>query len=209
MKNQARKFKRPSFTTIIAMLALFIAIGGTATAASGLINGKKIKNGSIAGKKLKNKTITSTKISPETLAALAGAKGEKGEKGEKGTNGTNGKDGVDVGFTTFLQTDTANNVAANDETPVVTMNNLPGKRYMILGKVTVQSVGTSIVSCGISTNGGGGSDTSTWSSPVNGSRTTLPVQLTTSVAISHIDLTCNPGNSVGNYSGSLIAVPTN
>ena len=207
--------KRPSFTTVIAMLALFIAIGGTATAASGLINGKKIKNGTIAGKKIKNKTITSGKISPATIAALQGARGEKGEKGEKGdagekgAKGDAGAPGVDIGITTFTESGTKNNQAANVETSIVDMAGLPGKRYLAMATVKVFSQGTSTVSCALAASNGGGSTSATWNSPVNGSRTTLPLTFTTSVATNHVELTCNPGNSAGSYDGNVVLIPLN
>lgn len=201
--------KRPSFTTIIAMLALFIAIGGTATAASGLINGKKIKNGTIAGKKIKNKTITSGKISPATIAALQGAKGEKGEKGDKGAKGDPGTPGVDIGITSFTESGTKNNQVANVETSIVDMAGLPGKRYLAMATVKVFSQGTSTVSCALAASNGGGSTSATWNSPVNGSRTTLPLTFTTSVATNHVELTCNPGNSAGSYDGNVVLIPLN
>ena len=53
--------KRPSFTSVIALLALFIAIGGTATAA-GLISGKSIKRGTITAKQIKKEAVTGAKI---------------------------------------------------------------------------------------------------------------------------------------------------
>lgn len=60
------KFRRPSPALVIAMIALFVALGGTGYAASQL-NGKSLKNGSVTGKKLKNKTITGAKVKPDTL----------------------------------------------------------------------------------------------------------------------------------------------
>jgi hypothetical protein len=61
-----RLFRRPSASMIAAMLALFIAVGGTATAAS-LINGASLKNHSVAAKKLKNKTITGAQVKNDSL----------------------------------------------------------------------------------------------------------------------------------------------
>ncbi|MDQ5894705.1 MAG: hypothetical protein QG596_966, partial [Actinomycetota bacterium] len=62
-----KNMKRPQLGTILASLALIVALGGTATAASGLINGKNIKNNTVTGKKLKNKTITKNKLAPKTI----------------------------------------------------------------------------------------------------------------------------------------------
>jgi hypothetical protein len=52
----------------IALLALFVALGGTGYAAA-TINGKLIKNGTIGGKKLKNQTISGKKLKKDTLGA--------------------------------------------------------------------------------------------------------------------------------------------
>jgi hypothetical protein len=51
---------------IVAVLALFIAAGGSA-AAAGLINGANLKNHSVAGKKLKNGTITGKQVKNNSL----------------------------------------------------------------------------------------------------------------------------------------------
>src|SRR3954468_7741027 len=61
-----RHIKPPSASTAVALLALFVALGGTGYAAVKL-NGKNIKNKTIAGKKLKNRTITGSKLKKNTL----------------------------------------------------------------------------------------------------------------------------------------------
>jgi hypothetical protein len=58
---------------IVALIALLVALGGTAVAAGGLINGAKIKNGTIAGKKLKKNTLTGTQINESSLAQVPSA----------------------------------------------------------------------------------------------------------------------------------------
>lgn len=63
-----RRLKSPvGPATVLALIALFAALGGTGYAASTVINGKTIKNKSIAGKKLKNKTVTAAKVKGNTL----------------------------------------------------------------------------------------------------------------------------------------------
>ena len=81
-------------STVIAVIALFIAIGGTATAASGLIDGKKIKPGTVTAKQIKNKTITTSKLAPGTVKALKGAQGPAGPAGPSGSNGAPGSNGA-------------------------------------------------------------------------------------------------------------------
>src|SRR5215472_16887495 len=70
--------------TIIATVALFIALGGGAAAyASGLINGSQIKNHSIPAKKLTRSAIQS----------LHGQRGPTGPPGPKGNPGPKGDTG--------------------------------------------------------------------------------------------------------------------
>lgn len=61
-----RLVRHLTFSNVIAVLALFIALGGVAYAGSKL-NGKNIVNGSIGGGKLKNETITANKIKKGTV----------------------------------------------------------------------------------------------------------------------------------------------
>lgn len=66
--------------TVIAALALFVALGGGAAWAGGLIPGSRIKNHSIATRKLTKSAILS----------LRGATGAVGPQGPQGTPGTPG-----------------------------------------------------------------------------------------------------------------------
>lgn len=197
--NRIKKF-RPA--TAIALLALFVAVGGTATAASGLINGKKIKNSTVTGKKLKNKTITKNKIAPATVKALKGQKGPQGAKGEKGDKGENG---VVAPVTAEYS---SVNLPANTELAIGTTA-VPAGKYMITATARVFSLGTAIMGCAISTNGGGGSsESATWSSPVASSRTTLPLQMVTeSAGVTQVTVSCHPGTINGSASANVIITP--
>jgi hypothetical protein len=76
-----KHFKHPA--TVIAALALFVALGGGAAWASGLINGSQIKNHSISTKKLTKKAIKQ----------LHGARGARGPAGPAGATGATGPQG--------------------------------------------------------------------------------------------------------------------
>jgi hypothetical protein len=62
----ARLLRRPSPATVISLIALFVALGGSGYAAV-KISGKNIANKSIAGSKLKNRTITGAKLKNRTI----------------------------------------------------------------------------------------------------------------------------------------------
>jgi hypothetical protein len=193
MKSITTRIRKFRPTAVVAMLALFIAIGGTATAASGLINGSKIKNNTVAGKKLKNQTITKKKLAPATIKAL------KGNQGPKGADGV-----VEPTYTDFQSL----NLPANTELAVGTIN-VPAGKYLVTATTRVFSNGTAIMGCVLSANNGGGfSESATWSSPAAGSRTTLPLQMVTeSSGVTQITLGCHPGTSNGSADGTLIVTP--
>lgn len=197
--KKIRTMKRPRLATILAAMALFIVIGGSATAASGLINGKQIKKGTVTAKQLKNKTITKGKLKPALVKSLKGQTGPQGPKGEKGEAGQNG-----VVAPTVAEFDSVN-LPANTELAIGTMN-LPAGKYMVTATARVFSAGTSVVGCSLNA-GGQFSESSTWNSPVNGSRTTLPIQMVTSDGATQVTLGCHPGNSNGSAGGTLIATP--
>src|SRR4051812_18104514 len=89
------RFNRPSPATAIALVALFVALGGTGYAAL------KLPKNSVGTKQLKNNAVTGAKVKAGSLDASdfggtlpAGAQGAKGDTGAAGTNGTNGTNGA-------------------------------------------------------------------------------------------------------------------
>jgi hypothetical protein len=189
MKNLGN-IKRPRLATIIAGLALFIVLGGSATAASGLINGSKIKKGTVTTKQIKNRTITKADLRPALVKSL------KGKTGAKGANGVVNPFDADFGSI---------NLPANTELAIGTLN-VPAGKYMVTATANVFSVGTAIMGCAVSAGGDFGSS-ATWSSPVNNSRTTLPMQMVTPDNVTAITIACHPGSTNGSASGSIIATP--
>lgn len=120
-------------STVISVIALFVAIGGTATAASGLINGKKIKPGTVTAKQIKNKTITTRKISPGTVKSLRGAKGPTGPAGPPGAAGPTGPDGV----VDPISAEATEFNLPYDEFMVPLSFELPAGRYLLSAKTNV------------------------------------------------------------------------
>lgn len=95
---------RPSPALIVALVALVMALGGTAVAGS-LITGKDIKDGSIqlrdlaasirAGFGNVKSSSSQGPAGPVGPAGPRGATGERGPAGPAGKDGLNGKDGKD------------------------------------------------------------------------------------------------------------------
>src|SRR6266550_2456205 len=74
----------------IALLALFLVLGGTSFAAGTLINGSQIKKHSIAKNRLTNKAIKQLKGN----RGPAGPQGQQGPTGAQGAQGTQGAQGI-------------------------------------------------------------------------------------------------------------------
>lgn len=197
MKNLVNNLKKFRPATIVAMIALFVAIGGTATAASGLINGKQIKNNTVTGKKLKNKTVTKNKLAPATIKSLKGQQGPQGPKGEPGLNGI-----VSPTSSSFNSI----NIPADAEMAMGSIN-VPAGKYLVTATINVFSNATDVISCGISANNGGGFHTAVFD-PNGGGRVTLPSQLVTQTdTVTQLTLGCAAGNQVAGVSGTIIATP--
>ena len=90
MKKVVARFVRVSPAMVVAVLALFVAVGGSADAAKRLITGRDIKNASITGLDVKNKSLTAADIRGQ----LRGSRGPVGPPGPTGAQGTQGPQGV-------------------------------------------------------------------------------------------------------------------
>jgi hypothetical protein len=104
--------KRIRFTpaTVIASIALFVALAGTATAGTALITGAQIKNGTIGLADLSATAKTSLRglrgpagsagangaAGPQGVAGPQGAQGPQGERGQAGERGPQGLSGASI-----------------------------------------------------------------------------------------------------------------
>jgi hypothetical protein len=92
---------RATFANVVSMLALFVALGGSATAAV-LITGKNVKDATLTGKDIKDNSVGSADIRDGDLVAKdfkpgqlpAGARGPQGDTGAKGDPGAKGDQGA-------------------------------------------------------------------------------------------------------------------
>jgi hypothetical protein len=155
--------------TLIAILALFVAVGGTATAASGLINGKNIKRGTVSTKQLKNKSITKAKLKPATFKALKGKRGATGATGAQGLPGLPGVPGIigpqgpkgatgakgPAGIVAAQYTSSASNSNLDSDGVMVPLltDNLPSGKYAVTAKVSVMAGGDGALSCRLVVDG--------------------------------------------------------
>jgi hypothetical protein len=100
IKNAARSFGawtrrlRPTPSILVAAAAVFLALGGSAVAATGLIRASEITPGAITSKAIRNGAVEPQDLSTGTRALLAGGPGAKGDVGPAGTSGGSGSNGA-------------------------------------------------------------------------------------------------------------------
>jgi hypothetical protein len=123
--------------TLLAIFALLVLIGGTATAAN-LINGSQIRKGTVTAKQIRNKTITVSKLSPATVASLRGRTGAAGPAGVTGPTGATGVAGSD-GVVSPLTATAGTVVLPTDQQTEVLQLDLPAGGYMLTGRVSLIS----------------------------------------------------------------------
>jgi hypothetical protein len=126
--------------TVIAAVALFVALGGGAAWASGLISGSQIKNHSIAEKKLSKKAIKALRgrrgaRGPRGATGATGATGAAGAPGANGASGPTGPPGPS-NTVRWNTTSTVRDVAGTSSGP--NLSNLTDRT----GIVTLATVGT-------------------------------------------------------------------
>ena len=83
--DPARRPVTPAFA--LSLIALVVALGGTATAARTLIGSKDIANGAIKARNIAPGAVTLAKIAPAARAAIQGTSGPQGPSGPSGPAG--------------------------------------------------------------------------------------------------------------------------
>ena len=78
---------RPTYSNVVATLALFFALAGGAWAAT------QLPKESVGSTQLKNGAVTPGKLSAEAKKGFTGARGEAGAQGALGPRGTEGPRG--------------------------------------------------------------------------------------------------------------------
>jgi Collagen triple helix repeat (20 copies) len=155
-----------SYANVVASLALFLALGGAAFAAT------QLPRNSVGTGQLKPGAVTSGKIAKKTRNQLTGAQGPAGPQGKtgpkgsagargatgsKGDTGARGPAGVDAGPATEVFREVAK-LIGTAPTQVLAQNLSPGA-YVITANVVLVEAGTTmkIVNCQL--DGGGLAET--------------------------------------------------
>ena len=99
LRDQQRRWW-PTPSIVLAVVALFVVLGGSAVAANGLIHAGDIAPGAVTSRAIKSGAVEPRNLSAATRELLvsgpgaAGAKGDSGSSGAPGSNGPTGPDGA-------------------------------------------------------------------------------------------------------------------
>jgi hypothetical protein len=91
------RLRRPSPAMLVALLALFVALGGSSYAAlqlpKGSVGTKQLKNGAVTSPKVKNNSLLVRDFKASQRARLQGPQGARGPQGAQGPQGPQGPQG--------------------------------------------------------------------------------------------------------------------
>jgi hypothetical protein len=115
----------------VGLLALFVALGGTAAAATNTLAPRN----SVGSLQVVNHSLRKVDFSGRTIRALKGNRGLRGAQGSRGATGANGASGSGPGFiATSLQAD----VPASSTTTVQSLS-LPAGNYLVVAQAGVNN----------------------------------------------------------------------
>lgn len=150
LRTEARK---PSPAFVVAVLALFVALGGTSIAAIELarnsVLSKHIKNGQVKRADLAGGAVNSAKVANGSLLGLDFAPGQlpKGDKGDNGDRGVQGPPGVAVARES-VPTGTGGPYSGGATLQTVaTLSNLPAGSYVFVGYANLRASAPSATGC--------------------------------------------------------------
>jgi hypothetical protein len=95
------RLRRPSPAMLVALLALFVALGGSSYAAlqlrPGSVGTKQLKNGAVTSKKVRNNSLLARDFKASQRSRLRGPQGARGPQGPQGAQGPQGPVGPATG----------------------------------------------------------------------------------------------------------------
>jgi hypothetical protein len=155
--------RAPSLPTVISLMALFVALGGTSVAAISLsknsVGAKQIKRNAVGAPEIKRSAVRTGEVRNGALRVEdfaagqlpAGPKGDKGDQGIQGIQGEPGADATDLEIT-VQRTDVA---LADNTTQAVEASCLPETKA-IAGGSSVDQTGSDDITLLVSRPGNGG-----------------------------------------------------
>jgi hypothetical protein len=188
--------------TVVALLALFVALGGTSLAAANLINGKLIKPNSIPKNRLTKSAIKSLHGAKGAQGAQGpqGAQGRQGARGPKGDTGATGLIGPSNAYSTYQPSAVALGVSG----ATVASLTLAAGSYVVMAKTTLYIPSGMGTTCKLTDSSAGVIDLNTTSGPTFATPSLL-APLTTSGSTVSVFCASNESDAQASYT-HLVAI---
>lgn len=139
---------RPRHATVVAYLALFVALGGTSYAAI-VVTGKNVKDGSLTGKDVRNHSLAGidlSKVTVQSLRGRAGAIGPQGPKGETGAAGAPAPTDAITGANVVNESLTTADIAGSQVNGSISLSGIPnGRCNQVTFNIGGAEVGDSVI----------------------------------------------------------------
>lgn len=91
MGNYPGRIRRPSFPTVISLIALFVALGGTSYAVIKLpaksVGNRELKSNAVTSAKIRAGSVSRSDLAPSARAGSRGPRGATGPAGPAGADG--------------------------------------------------------------------------------------------------------------------------
>jgi hypothetical protein len=94
-QRQHRRQRWPAPSIVLSGMAVFVVLGGSAVAATGLIHAGDIAPGAVTARAIRSGAVEPRDLSTSTRALLAGAEGVNGARGDAGAPGSAGSNGAE------------------------------------------------------------------------------------------------------------------
>jgi hypothetical protein len=135
--------QRPGYSSVVATLALFLALSGTAFAgARVLLTGADIRDGSLTSADVRNGSLRATDFGAVDLVSLSGPSGRRGKSGVAGERGPAGPAGAPAALPSVTASG-PDVVGYADNTPLVDVDLPSAGTWLLVGLFDVTNTGAS------------------------------------------------------------------
>jgi hypothetical protein len=132
----SHRFRLPSPAMVVACLALLVATAGVGTAATIIVTGQNVRNGTLTGADVQNRSLGTVEF---TTGAIATLRGRRGAAGRAGVPGPPGPAGPSETFAAVRTTISPPPLTAGTTTTIATRTLGIGK-YVILARLGLDDV---------------------------------------------------------------------
>jgi len=207
-KDNHNSHRLSGASMIVACIALFVVLGGSAFAAKSLITGKQVAKNTLTAKNVKDGSLKEVDLNKRTVASLRGAKGDKGDQGVQGVQGQQGPAGITAPLSAI---DLQENIGANATVTAIQLF-VPSGKYVVSARGNLFTNGVLQLGCTLEANDVTIPSSRANYNPDNGNTGSSVIPLSTQgvapAGTTKLEFVCSADADTASISdSSLIAIP--